>query len=176
MRKLLIFLATTVALCVPAASVAANPTPSPGKLAAQMCRSLRAQDGKQTFRQTYHSFAGCLKTEKAQADSDVSNAAKTCKAQRSDPNFASEAGHNGETFQQFYGTNKGSTHGAGANAFGKCVSTFAKQNAQNDVKDSTAAAATCKSMKANDPADFQSSYGSGPNAFGKCVAKQSKSD
>jgi hypothetical protein len=46
---------------------------------------------------------------------EFKNAAKACAAERSDPGFA--ASHDGETFEQFYGTNKN-----GKNAFGKCVS------------------------------------------------------
>jgi hypothetical protein len=170
-RKFLIVLIGTAVLCVPAVSVAANSPPGAGKLAAQMCSSIRAKDGKATFKQTYHSFAGCLGKQASNAKSDIQNAAKTCKAQRTDPNFATETGHNGETFQQFYGTNGGKGNGAGANAYGKCVSTIAKQNAHSDVKDTVAATATCKALRA-DTASFQAAYGTGRNAFGKCVSKQ----
>ncbi len=171
MRKLLFLLAGAAVLCVPAVSVAGTSTPSPGKLAAQICRSIHTQDGQKTFRATYRSFAGCLKQNKPQASQDVSNAAKTCKSQRSDPNFA--ASHDGKTFAQLYGTNSGSAHGAGANAFGKCVSTIAKQNAKSDVKSTVAAAKTCSALKKSDPATFQATYGTGRNAFGECVSKQS---
>jgi hypothetical protein len=173
MRKLLFLLAGTALLSLPAVSVAGTSAPSPAKLAAQMCRSIRAQDGQTTFRQTYHSFAGCLAQNKPQASQDISNAAKACKSQRSDQNFA--ASHNGKTFAQFYGTNGGSAHGAGANAFGKCVSTIAKQNAKSDTKSTVAAAKTCNALKKSDLATFQTTYGSGRNAFGKCVSKQSNS-
>jgi len=173
MRKLLVLLAGTAALCVPAVSAAAGSPPSPAKLAVQMCRSLRAQDGKQVFRQTYHSFAACLKQEKPTAAKDVTNAAMTCKAERSDPNFP--ASHDGKTFAQYYGTNGGNGQGAGRNAFGKCVSTLAQQNAKSDVADSVDAARACKAQRASDPSGFQQSYGSGRNAFGKCVAKQATS-
>jgi hypothetical protein len=169
MRRLLFLLIGTAVLCVPAVSVAANTPPSAGKLAAQICSSIRAKDGKATFKQTYHSFAGCLGKQTPNAKSDIQNAAKTCKAQRSDPNFA--ASHDGKTFQQFYGTNGGSGKGAGANAYGKCVSTIAKQNAHSDVADTVAATATCKALKTNDSATFQNTYGTGRNAFGKCVSK-----
>jgi hypothetical protein len=177
MRKLLFLLAGSAVLCLPALSVAgtAPPTtpPTPANLAAQTCRSIRAHDGTQTFRQTYHSFAGCLRQNKQQASQDLSNAAKTCQSQRSDPNFATS--HGGKTFNQFYGTNGGSGQGAGANAFGKCVSTIANQNAKDDVADTLAATKTCKALKTNDPTTFQATYGTGRNAFGKCVAKQSRS-
>ena len=174
MRKLLFLLAGTAVLCVPAVSVAGTTPPSPEKLAAQSCRSIRAQDGVKLFRKTYHSFAGCLNKQQPQASQDISNAAKTCKTQRSDPNFA--ASHDGKTFQQFYGTNGGSANGAGANAFGKCVSTLAKQNAKDDVQDGVAAAKTCSALKKSDLATFQATYGTGRNAFGKCVSKQSSAN
>lgn len=168
MRKVLFLLVGTAVLCVPAVTAAA---PKPAKLAAQMCRSIRAQDGKQTFRQTYHSFAGCVKANKSDAKQDVTNAAQTCRAERNDPDFA--ANHDGKTFQQFYGTNGGNANGGGRNAFGKCVSAVAKQNAKSDVADSVDAAKTCKALKASDPAGFVGTYASRRNAFGKCVAKQS---
>jgi hypothetical protein len=174
MRKLVLLLVGTAVLCVPAVSAAAA-RPTAGQLATKMCKSLRAQDGRATFRQAYHSFAGCLKQQKSSAKQDITNAAKTCKAQRSDPNFASDPSHDGKTFNQFYGTNGGKGKGAGANAFGKCVSTLAKQNAKSDVSDSVAAAKTCKTLK-GDLATFQATYGTGKNAFGKCVAQQSKAN
>jgi hypothetical protein len=172
MRKLLFLLIGTAVLCVPAVSIAATSTPTAGKLAESMCRSIRAQDGRATFRQTYHSFAGCLTTLKPDARADIHNAAQTCKAERNDPNFA--ASHDGKTFQQFYGTNAGNGHGAGANAYGKCVSTIAKQNAKNDVSDNVSAAKTCKALKASDPDTFKTTYGAGRNAFGKCVSATAK--
>lgn len=69
------------------------------------------------------------KTETARAKSDASNPASTCKSERIGSNFASS--HNGRTFSQFYGTNGGTGRGAGANAFGKCVSTIARHQAEN---------------------------------------------
>jgi hypothetical protein len=177
MRKLLFLLVGAAVLCVPAVSVAGAPSPTPAQLAVQTCRSMRTHLGMQTFQQTYHSFAGCLKQTKGQAASDVSNAAKTCKSQRSDPNFA--AGHDGKTFAQYYGTNSGNAQGkgvgTGANAFGMCVSTLARQHANHDVAATVAAAKTCKALKAGDPTNFQATYGAGRNAFGSCVSKQSHS-
>jgi hypothetical protein len=167
----LFLLIGTAVLCVPAVSIAANNPPSAGKLAAQMCSSIRAKDGTATFKATYHSFAGCLGKQTSNAKSDIHNAAQTCKAWKADPT-AFAAANGGKTFQQVYGTNGGSGNGAGANAMGKCVSSIAKQNAQSDVKDTVSATATCKAMKTNDAATFQATYGTGSNAFGKCVSKQ----
>jgi hypothetical protein len=162
MRKLLFLLVGTAFLCVPAVSAAGTPTPA--QLATQTCKSIRAADGKQTFRQAYHSFAGCLKQQKPNSAQDISNAAKTCKAERSSDPAA---------FKAKYGTNGGNGAGAGANAYGKCVSTIAKQNAKDDVSNSVAAAKACKALRSSDPETFQTTYGKGRNAFGKCVAKQS---
>lgn len=169
MRKLLFLSVVTATLCVPAVSAAARPTP--GQLATQTCKQIRSAN-KQLFRQTYHRFAGCLLAQKANAKQDLTNAAKTCKAQRDNPTqFAAD--HN-MTFNQYYGKNAGSGKGAGANAFGKCVSVNAKLNAQTNAANTIAAAKTCRAIKA-DAATFQAAYGTGKNAFGKCVAAQSKS-
>lgn len=165
MRKLILLLVGTAVLCIPAVSAAGAPTPT--KLATQTCRQIRAQEGRATFRQAYHNFAGCLKQQKPASTQDITNAAKTCKTERStDP----------AAFRAKYGTNGGSTSGAGANAFGKCVSALAKQNAKDDVSESVSAAKTCKTLKSSDLATFQATYGTGKNAFGKCVAKQSNAN
>jgi hypothetical protein len=137
-----------------------------------------------------------VKTEAPRGKSD--NPASTCKSQRNGSNFA--ASHNGQTFTQFYGTNHGKGRGAGANAFGKCVSTSGMREAESDGKtraeshaknnaeskgedsaesrDKTSAnpAMTCKAMQANDLTKFQIAYGTQPNAFGKCVSKQANSN
>lgn len=82
--------------------------------------------------------------------------------------------------------------GAGANAFGKCVSRIARHKSERNGKDSAAEsqdkdsaesqdkhsanpAMTCRAMQANDLAHFQTTYGTRPNAFGKCVARQAAS-
>ena len=164
MRKVLLLLVGTAVLWVPAASIAGG------------------------------SSSGPLKPPSATETPDAnhaSNAATTCRSQQSGPNF--EASHNGKTFAQFYATNGGKGRGAGANAFGKCVSGIAKHSMESDGKDipgadgkdsaenhsdsseshsteSGSPAFACKTMKANDLAHFQTTYGSRPNAFGHCVA------
>ena len=163
MRKFVLLLFGTAILCVPAISAAATPTPA--RLATQTCKSIRANETRSTFKLAYHSFAGCLKAQKSDSKQDVTNAAKTCKAERSTDSVA---------FKAKYGTNGGNSNGAGANAFGKCVSTIAKQNAHSDASNEVAAAKTCKALKAADAPTFQAGYGTGKNAFGKCVAAQSK--
>ncbi len=168
-RKFLFLLAGTAVLCIPAVSIAAT-TPSSANMAVKMCRSLRAQEGKHTFRLAYHSFAGCLRQTRPEAKQAIKDAVSTCRAQRTDPNFA--ATHDGKSFNQFYGTNAAKGQGADKNAFGKCVSSLAKQTAKSDVTAAIAAAKTCKAMKQGDLATFQTNYGTNRNAFGKCVAAQ----
>jgi hypothetical protein len=86
--------------------------------------------GGKTFAQFYgtgkhnrNAFRRCVSqkataTSNAQQEATV-NAAKACKAERSDPNFA--AAHDGKSFAQYYGTNHNHR-----NAFGKCVSQKAR--------------------------------------------------
>jgi hypothetical protein len=94
--------------------------------ASRDCRAERKQIGKQAFAQKYGSnknkrnaFGKCVsgKTKPALAADrqETVNAANACRAEREDPEFAT--GHDGKTFDEFYGTNKN-----GHNAFGKCVS------------------------------------------------------
>ena len=59
--------------------------------------------------------------ERAERRDALRNAAKECKAERADEDFA--ATHEGKSFDEFYGTNKN-----GKNAYGKCVSTKAREH------------------------------------------------
>lgn len=64
-------------------------------------------------------------------------------------------------------------YGGKSNAFGKCVSRRASQNAANRA----AAAAQCTSARDADAAAFAAKYGTGPNhknAFVRCVSLTSK--
>jgi hypothetical protein len=104
MRKVLLLLICTAVLWVPAVSIAGDSSPSPSSKLA-------------------------AKTERPSGKSDPAN---TCKSQRNGSNFA--ASHNGQTFTQFYGTNRGKGRGAGANSFGKCVSANGMRTAESDGK------------------------------------------
>ena len=71
-------------------------------------------------------------------------------------------------FKLTYGTNTNRS-----NAFGKCVSKLAQQNAKN----TSTAAAQCRTERTADPAAFAAKYGTGKNhanAFGNCVSKTAK--
>jgi hypothetical protein len=71
-------------------------------------------------------------------------------------------------FKLLYGTTANRS-----NAFGKCVSKLASQNAQNHAT----AVSECRAERAADPSAFAAQYGTGPNhanAFGKCVSGKAK--
>ncbi len=91
---------------------------------------------------------------------DKANAARLCRAERDNMGVI--------LFRQTYGTNKNRK-----NAFGKCVSKLAKQQAKNREN----AAKTCKAERALDPDAFKDKYGTNHNkrnAFGKCVSQHAK--
>jgi hypothetical protein len=95
---------------------------------------------------------------------DQSNAAKTCRAERTQMGDA--------TFRATYGTNANRS-----NAFGKCVSKHARleQQAREGAPDS--AARKCREEQQRDEAAFRARWGTnrnGRNAFGKCVAAQAQ--
>jgi hypothetical protein len=94
--------------------------------ASRKCRAERNRIGADAFAQKYGSnknkrnaFGKCVsgKAKPALAGDrkETVNAARACSAERDDPNFA--AAHDGQTFDEFYGTNPNHR-----NAFGKCVS------------------------------------------------------
>ena len=71
-------------------------------------------------------------------------------------------------FKLLYGTNANKS-----NAFGKCVSKLAQQNAKNRSN----ATSQCRTERTADPAAFAAKYGKGKkhaNAFGNCVSQNAK--
>jgi hypothetical protein len=99
------------------------------KNASKACKAERAELGAEAFANKYGSnknrknaFGKCVsRTAKPAVNEETQeriNAARACKAEQSDPNFA--ASHENKTFDEFYGTNPN-----GRNAFGKCVSSKA---------------------------------------------------
>lgn len=100
------------------------------KNASQECKAERAELGAEAFANKYGSnknkknaFGKCVSRKATPAVNGEAkkriNAARACKAEQQDPNFA--ATHDGKTFGEFYGTNPND-----ANAFGKCVSSKAE--------------------------------------------------
>src|SRR4051794_20678429 len=185
MKKWLLTCGLLVAAIAPAAASATDPAPSDFKNAAHYCKALKKASGSNfasMFGSRKNAYGKCVSsTAKKQADKDEqqseeakTNAAKECKAERGDAGFA--AAHGGKTFEQFYGTNKN-----GKNAYGKCVSTRARQaKAKADDEDAARqddrvnAAKQCKAAKKSDPGKFGKDYGTRRNAFGKCVSRTAK--
>ena len=160
------------ARCVSIVAKANRQAEQQGRLnPARTCRALRTQLTASVFDQTYgknandrNAFGKCVSmTAKSQANNEVS-ASSTCKAEQSDPNFAST--HGGQTFDQTYGTNADQS-----NAFGKCVSSRAKAASIAQEHAIVAAAVACKADRKSDPAAFKAKY----KTFGRCVATLAKS-
>jgi hypothetical protein len=179
-----------VAVLVLPAGAAAKPDAADKRAAIEQCKAERGKTKatRKAFKAKYHSFSRCVRqnaTEEAAEElAAQKNAAKQCKAERSDPSFAST--HGGKSFQEHYGTNKN-----GKNAFGKCVSSKARElkaaeDAQDkqEVKAFKNAAKECAAERADEgfPAghggkSFEEFYGTNRNkrnAFGKCVSSKSQ--
>ena len=197
MRKTAIVVGAMALATVPGLAAADEPSSTDKKNAAQECRALRDGMGKTAFAQLYgtndnrsNAFGKCVsrfaRDEAAEREAAKSNAAKQCKAEREDANFAQS--HDSKSFQQFYGTN-----GNGKNAYGRCVSAKAKANKQKsdeadkarDAKTIRAAKACRAEQKDSSFADshggksFSDHYGTNRNkrnAFGKCVSQKARAD
>ena len=145
--------------------------------AEQSDANFAATHGGRTFAQFYgagpkgkSAFAHCV-TTKAQASSQAEaqsrpNPSRMCGAQRTQMTAA--------PFASFYGKNANDQ-----NAFGKCVSSMAHAQVQNEVS----AAAACRAEQADAGfavahagKTFAQTYGTNDlsNAFGKCVAGKAK--
>ena len=112
---------------------------------AQAAEQFSAAHGGKTFAQQYgtngngkNAYGKCVSRHarenqqqeealNAEQDQNQVNAAKQCKAERNDPNFATAEGHDGKSFADYYGTNANKK-----NAFGKCVSKKARAMNQHD--------------------------------------------
>lgn len=160
--KRFILTCLVAAICVPAAFAAGTPS------AQTDCTKLRASMGAPAFAQAYPTFGACVSKYAPVEQQNTTGAQTTCSAQQADGAFAST--HGGKTFDQFYGTGK-----SGKNAFGNCVSTVAKANAQAEQQGRMNPARTCRALRTQLTASvFSQTYGKNANdhnAFGKCVSK-----
>ena len=122
--------------------------------AAKQCAAEKKAD-KVAFKATYgdHAMRDCIKGETPEATTELKNAAKECKAARSD---------DADAFAAAWGTGK--------NAYGKCVSGTVKAEDQSDVTEFKNAAKECKAARSDDADAFAAAWGSGKNAYGKCVS------
>ena len=164
--KRLIFLLMFAAAVVPAWAIAANPDPT--KNASADCTALRAKMGPVGFSLAYATFGACVTHFAPVEQANNTSANTSCTALQSDANFV--ANHSGKSFAQFYGTGKN-----GNNAFGNCVSTFAKTSSQTEQQGRLSPSQSCRALRTTLGASFAKTYGTNAdksNAFGKCVSKQ----
>jgi hypothetical protein len=192
--------ALAVALAVPAGAAAEEPSPSDFRNAAKYCKQLRTNSGSpEAFRSAVDAFASGKVTEKnaygkcvsSQArqeqredESAKRNAAKDCKAERSQDEDEFKAAHGGETFAEFYGTNRNNR-----NAYGKCVSKKSEENeeqADQEEQNELNAAKQCKAERNQNEDEFKAAHGgetfaefygtnaNNRNAFGKCVSTKAR--
>jgi hypothetical protein len=180
MRKLILLLAVA-ALTLPVTALAEDTTPpaptSSDNAPGQLCKTQMTAMTLATFKLTYgtnadksNAFGKCVAKLAVTGDTAAKNAAKQCKAEMADANFA--ASHEGKSFALLYGGSE-----KAKNAFGKCVSSQS-QDAVTDVVETTLSAAKqCKAELKAGAAAFRSKYGTGlakANAFGKCVSAKAK--
>lgn len=195
MKTILIAVLGAVVLVLPASAVAKphgtdKPDHADKRAAIKQCKAERGKTKatRKAFKANYHSFKRCVRQnaaeEKAEKQAALKNAAKECKAERADPNFA--ASHDGKSFEELYGTSKN-----GKNAYGKCVSTKAREHKEaadeadeQEVQAFKNAAKQCAAER-SDPGfaaahggkSFDEFYGTNRNkrnAFGKCVSSHSQ--
>lgn len=175
MKRFLI-VAALVVLALPA-TLAASPADEVN--AARECKAERAAMGVDLFKAKYgtnanksNAFGKCVsktaKELKEQHAQDAANAAKECKAERTQLGV--------DAFNEKYGTNPNKK-----NAFGKCVSEKVKAlEAEHEAQEHAElnAARKCRAERtALGVAAFNAQYGTNANkknAFGKCVAKNAK--
>jgi hypothetical protein len=175
MKTILAATALAVAIVLPTGAVA-KPDPSETNAAKAQCKAERGKSDatQEAFRAKYDGFGDCVRKnaaeEEAENETAHKNAAKECKAERAaDP----------EGFKD-YGTNEN-----GKNAFGKCVSTKAKEKkAEMDAEDAEDvaefknAAKACAAEREEMGEDaFADAYGrnaNDKNAFGKCVSRKTR--
>lgn len=180
MKKITVVTGLALALLVPTVA-GAKPTPNAGdKSAAKSeCNMWRGHSHatREAFQAKFTTFKACVKqkaAEEAQEGQNAhKNAAKEC---------ATERALDRDAFAEKYGTNANDR-----NAFGKCVSTLAKQKEQEadaqdkqDASEFKNAAKECASERTADADTFKTTYGTEgsnfKNAFGKCVSQKVRED
>jgi hypothetical protein len=115
------------------------------------------------------------------SSTDTSNAAKYCKALRASSGSP-------EAFAAAVQVVVGAKKVTVKNAYGKCVSNQAKNNAKDDQQAHSNAAKDCKAERAQSDADFSAAHGgktfsqqygtgkNGKNAYGRCVSQKAKAN
>jgi len=167
--------ALVAALAVPVAALADEPTTTDKQNAAKECKALLKAQGTSNFTHAWgakgkgRAYGKCVSSkareEAAERKAAKSNAAKDCKAEQAmtADQFKADSAHGGKTFAEFYGAKNANS------AYGKCVSTKAKQNkaeADQKDKDTIAASSFCKGEQSK--VEFETTY----KNFGTCVSKK----
>src|SRR4051794_28258142 len=124
MRKMILTL-LLVAVMAPAAALADSSTPTPASTANASCKAKLQSLGASTFKQTYRTFGKCVSQSLSAGRQNVSNAAKSCKAEQADAGFA--GAHDGKTFSQYYGSKKSKGKGGPPETLGERGSPHAPQ-------------------------------------------------
>ena len=147
MKTKFLIAAALAALVVPAASFAGTNGQDRAN-GARACHALRASLGTDVFRQTYgtahsnfrNAMGRCVSAWTHAAHQARVSARGACTAEQADTSFA--AGHDGKSFEQFYGTGKNLK-----NAFGQCVSSKTKQALNQQVGATQNAARSCRAER-----------------------------
>ena len=174
MNKILAVIGLAAVLVLPASSLA-KPNHAEKRAARAQCKDERGHSRatREAFRAKYHGFVNCVRQnaaeEQAENDAARTNAAQECRAERTEDPAA---------FQENWGTN-----GNKKNAFGKCVSTKAREDkAEEDAQDeqeveefknaAKECAAERRDMGREAFADEHGTNRNKRNAFGKCVSEK----
>lgn len=164
MRRLILLLVAAAALAPLAASAGTSPSATAARTD---CAKLRASMGITAFAHAYKTFGACVSSYAPVERQVTMSATATCTAEQADPNFAST--HNGETFDQYYGTGKHDR-----NAFANCVASVAKADRKAEEQGRMNPARTCRAIRTQlTTSVFNKTYGKNANsmnAFGKCVS------
>ena len=150
MKKALVFAIAVAAILIPAALAA-----PPAQNGSDYCKAHPELIGAGLL---YANFGACVTAQAVKQEANTTNAAKTCKAERTSIGVAA--------FAAKYGTNKNK-----ANAFGKCVSKIASAKTGAQQSAEVNAAKKCKA------APLKDQIGASPKTyrnFGACVKAQSK--
>jgi hypothetical protein len=175
MKKITAVVALGAALAVPVAATAGAPTTTDNQNAAKECKALLKAQGTTNFTHAWgakgkgKAYGKCVsstaKAEAQQRQTAQSNAAKQCKAEQAMADADYQAAHGGKTFAQTYGAKNANS------AYGKCVSTKAKQykaEADQQDQDKVTASKYCRGEQTKDAAAFNGTY----KTFGACVSKK----
>ncbi len=190
MKKLML-VASALLVAAPA-TAAEPPSHANARAVEKTCTNLKARMGARNFNASFAprthnaraALRNCVRREAAAQARARENAARRCKAWRSNPEAFAAAmqgtANEGKTFSEVFGE--------GASGYGKCVATVARQLNRARRAALVRAAKTCRTWKAdaeafaaamqgtaNEGKSFAEVFGAGASAYGKCVSQQARS-